>query len=264
MKICNAMMLAAAVAVSTGPDVIASTAYVDGGAEVSGLFPLGDRSSQIPYGTRFAFRDGGGGLRLDVAVDYPHMNAIFAATNARPWSCGDCVEVWLDPSGAGKVVFQFAIGADGTLWDRRNPGMPPTGWSAQVKRRENGWSFVAEFPYADLGVAPPKKGDRWRGNVCRTYLDASHSVITHATWADVESKFDNPARFADLFFGSAEEERELVRRRRMAALSSLRDEIRSKGLDGHFAFKMKRLEDGAPETLVGEIVDEMRVLENLR
>jgi len=240
----------------------ATTGYVDGKTVVPGVSYASSPGRFIPHRTEFVFSDDGNALAISFDVDFP-MGILDATKGV--WSTGDCLEIWLDPSGEGKKVMQFAIDPFGRRWDRRAPASDASAysWTSEVARGASGWKAKVRLPYSDLGVQPPKKGDRWTVNVCRTFSD-SGGARTISTWANVGANFKNPGKFAELLFGSPEEVAEIARRRRIAETAALRKELAEKGYARHFAFKLKRLEDGATDVLIQEIRDEVRMLDAMK
>ena len=245
----------------------ATTAYVDGKSTIRGIDYAGQEGNRIPHRTNFSFADDGTALVVEFDVDYPMENLDEERGRKRSvWQSDDNLEIWLDPSGEGKQVMQFVIDPFGRRWDRRSPKSDASefSWTSTVTRGKKGWKATVRFPYADFGLKPAKKGDRWMCNVCRSYRAEKGGARTLATWAAVGANFNNPGKFNDLLFGSAEEVAEVFRQRRITETAALRKELAAKGYADRFAFKLGRLEAGATDVLIQEIRDEVKLLDAMK
>ena len=96
----------------------------------------------------------------------------------------DCVDLIIAPGASRKQRYHFIFGPEGSscydsklgfISDPKNakygkddPSWNGDGWKTESRRGGGRWRAIATIPYADLGVAVPKSGDRWFFNVGRT------------------------------------------------------------------------------------------------
>ena len=130
-------------------------------------------------------------LRTDVAVyaDAGYLNVVFSGqddhviathlSHDAPLYEEDVVELFVSPLG-NDVYFEIEINPLGSTFDARitSPdGVRKTmrtelDWTcedlfAAVRKTPRSLEVLMRFPFASLGVAPPRRGDVWRGNLFR-------------------------------------------------------------------------------------------------
>ncbi len=126
----------------------------------------------------------------------------FGKHDASLWN-NECVEIFLDTAG-DRVSFVHliadilnqrfdALGADTYGY---NPG-----WQSAVGRAANSWSVEIALPFSSLGVASPREGQAWTGNLCRE----RKAEPELSAWQPTFGAFAAPGRFGLIVFGSAKE-----------------------------------------------------------
>ena len=111
-------------------------------------------------------------------------------------------------------------GRYGYIDDPLNPlvvyGLPDVAWNATltagyaIAKAEKKWTVELAIPFADLGVAAPPEGTRWRGNLGRErhksvwdatrYRESDDEFFLWSPNLQKVSVLDNSA-FGDLYFG---------------------------------------------------------------
>ena len=139
----------------------------------------------------------------------------------------ECVEIMLSPDGFGQKRLQFALsptqegkwdGRFGYIGDPLNPlvvdGLPESDWNPQyrhtfkIDKEAKKWTVEMAVSFAELGVASPFEGTRWRGNFGRE----RHTAVWNQEYQDKEeyllwspnlqgTAFPDPSAFGDLYFG---------------------------------------------------------------
>lgn len=118
--------------------------------------------------------------RLYVAFDVKDTDiwAEMTDRDAKLWE-QDCVEVFIEPTGAVLPYFEFEINALNVVLDLRfarqvrGPFDEAAAWDCPglvhgVRRRDDGWTAEIAIPFASLtGTRPPKPGDSWKINLTR-------------------------------------------------------------------------------------------------
>jgi len=116
---------------------------------------------------------------------------------------GDSVEIWLRPPGsAGYRQYIVAHGSGLLAAFRRTASggekRPLNGESVAVEPTAEGWSARVRIPFAALGAAAPKEGERWGFNLCRHRRGEAEEL---SSWAAIGA-FDQTRRFGELVFST--------------------------------------------------------------
>lgn len=111
----------------------------------------------------------------------------------------DRVELFISPLHGSKDYYYFIVNANSATADGKNASLR---WNSSgsnfVSKVQNGlWVIEYSIPFADLGAASPRPGDRWGFNIGMTIRDPEPQTYS---WARVNS-FHNPRIFAVLGFG---------------------------------------------------------------
>ena len=113
----------------------------------------------------------------------------------------DSVEIFIDPGLSRKHFMQFIVNPLGALLDLKITEITEMGWNANCQVAaavgENAWTVELAIPFAELGLASPKPGQRWGVNVTRT----THRLKEYSCWSPTGSdRFQVPRRFGDMVF----------------------------------------------------------------
>ena len=122
----------------------------------------------------------------------------------------DSVEIFIDATHDRETYHQFIVNLNGVQYDAvGGPDQGPFGdlswnaeWQAGVKTSRRSYTVEFAIPFQGLGVEPPKAGDVWGLNVCRTRSAAACKLDDRApaTWAVTYIDFHQPTRFGDVTF----------------------------------------------------------------
>jgi hypothetical protein len=165
------------------------------------------------------------GERLYVAFDCADLDVwgTFRGRNERIYD-EEVVEAFLAPGRDARRYFELESSPRGAYWegiidnpDGRRATMRTdldwvcVGWERAIRVRgtldvrddvDEGWSAEWAIPFAALGAAPPRAGERWRGNFYR--IDRPNgSAPELSAWAPTHAdpaEFHLPARFGVLEF----------------------------------------------------------------
>lgn len=110
----------------------------------------------------------------------------------------DCFEILLSPEGSGaQPVYCLAMNALGVVFDAKD-GQKSWNANAVVKSRidANEWILEAAIPFADLGVAVPANGAKWRFNL------AQHWKALNSQSGTVVFSGDAPNAMGELVFAA--------------------------------------------------------------
>lgn len=163
-------------------------------------------------------------VRTEVRVLYDHQN-LYAG-----WKCfeprmdrlravakthdddllwkDDEVEIFLDPSAKRRDYYQVLANVDGVIADYRvRQGRPAKGWTSSAKvavfKGEDFWSIEMAVPFASLETPPPKTGDSWAANLCRSraLTEAKTGESQFLSWSRlIKGVFGNPNGFGRIVF----------------------------------------------------------------
>lgn len=129
------------------------------------------------------------------------------------WEEEDCLEMFVDPEGEGRVYFEIDFGPAGAVWDgvvlRREasrtvfPDWNPRSLRFKTLRSRQGWTLEGRIRFSALSSAPrrpPFPQDRWRLNVYRIDRSSISSPEVHlSAWSPTRA-FHAPANFGELVF----------------------------------------------------------------
>ncbi|HEY8121365.1 MAG TPA: carbohydrate-binding family 9-like protein [Myxococcota bacterium] len=163
------------------------------------------------------------GARLYVAFDCADRDVwgSYRGRNERIYD-EEVVEAFLAPSGDPRRYFELESSPRGAYWEgiidnpdgrrssmRTNLDWECAGWQRGIRVRgtldvrddvDDGWSVEWAIPFAALGAAPPRAGERWRANFYR--IDQANGG-EYSAWAPtlaVPPEFHAPDRFGVLEF----------------------------------------------------------------
>lgn len=241
--------------------------YADGRSACDRFVLTRDNSSVAPYRTSVTFAPADDALTVLFSAEAPGVGALAASTAGKgAWACAENFELFLDVSGTGKSLLHLAVSANGGWWDERTPKAAPKelDWKASANASKDSYTAKAVFPWASLGLkGRPATGARWRINVGRNFLDASGATV-FSSFAATGVRYKEPARFADLYFGSPED---VVRVRQEAVrkdLEEIRAEIGALGVSAEFKERLAALERTGKQELVAELRDELVVVRAMK
>ena len=142
-------------------------------------------------------------VRMRVTIDCPVPSGMEAEkSKANAWA-GDGVELFIRPSPASTVHYQYSANAAGTFAARRNtaPDVMDANWrtsaSAAVVDTANGFAVTFVVPVGEVFKAPLKPGDVFGINFTRCGKTCSGM----STWAAVGTKFSNIESYGKAIIG---------------------------------------------------------------
>ena len=114
----------------------------------------------------------------------------------------DCVEIWIDTNGDGKDHHQIIISGANERFTRTEAAVRPIPLESATRMQSGqAWWLEVAIPFRSLGVAPPKKGERWRFNLCRTRPGGDGIATTvHSTWSPLKKGYNDLDAFGTLIF----------------------------------------------------------------
>lgn len=170
--------------------------------------------------TSFTVRHDAQGLKIAVSAvepDMPGLVAKVAKRDGNVWT-DDSIELFIQPGpDAGGRYYQFIANTLGGQYDGAGgPGLPAFGdaswdgdWRVTATKGDGGFMLEFEIPFATLGVPPPRLGECWRMNVCRSRQSRRTGAAAElSTWSQTGGAFHAPARFGTLLFCSSSDEKE--------------------------------------------------------
>ena len=110
----------------------------------------------------------------------------------------DGVEIFLQPGGAGKQVYQLVVTARG----KRSgfEGAPDfTKLQVAAGKGRDFYTLEMRIPERVIGAAP-SAGARWRANFCRNIFTTRSGGDKFTSWAPLQSRFLEPDHFGELVF----------------------------------------------------------------
>ena len=118
---------------------------------------------------------------------------------------GEDLELFLITSGKNGASFQFCVSPNGTLFDSRNKDAKWNAKGIQVitlidKKR---WLAIIKIPFKDLLQPPMKLGEKWRFNVCRTWIDDNLRSRPTSWMKLAKNGYHSPELFASLIFAKS-------------------------------------------------------------
>lgn len=133
----------------------------------------------------------------------PNLAAL--AIHPRSPSGGDCLELFLDPTGSGRNFFHLIVDAGGNCYTGFNDGTekPITfKLTARSGRCAEGWTVELAIPFASLSAGRPADNQRWGFNAGRERYAAKPQE--NSSWAALGA-FAQRERFGKLAFYSRHE-----------------------------------------------------------
>ena len=114
----------------------------------------------------------------------------------------DCIEVWIDADGDGKSYHQILVNGTNQTLTLTEAGQNPIPIESAVRMQPGkGWCVEIAIPFRSLGVKPPKKGERWRFNLCRTRPGGDGISSTElSSWAPLKKGYNELDAFGSLIF----------------------------------------------------------------
>ena len=140
---------------------------------------------------------------IRVTIDCPMPAGMSAEKRTSNAWAGDGVELFIRPSLASMVHYQYSANAAGTFAARRNtaPEVMDTKWgtaaSAMVVDTANGFAVTFVVPFGEVFKTPLKPGDVFGINFTR----CGKTCGGMSTWAAVGSKFSNIEAFGKAIYG---------------------------------------------------------------
>lgn len=254
-------------ALVTAGRLSAEVGYADGRFRCDRFVLTQDNSSLAPYRTAVTFGPGDAALTIRFEAEAPGVGKLAAEKAGKgAWACAENFELFLDVSGEGKSLLHLAVSANGDGWDERSPkaASKELDWTASARATADAYEATAVIPWSALGLkGRPAVGTRWRMNIGRNFLNAAGATV-FSSFAATGVRYKNPAKFADLYFGSPDEVAHARKEAVSRELSSVRAELAACGAEHVFSEKLAAFErTGRPE-LVTEIRDELAVIRALR
>lgn len=112
------------------------------------------------------------------------------------WPPGCSLEIFVAPHPDSADYYQFATGPFGGRYDGFKKDGSWTGkWKAKTSMRPDGWTLEVAIPFSSIGAQPPKAGDAWGINICRSGTGVS-------VWVPIGLDFHRPDRFGTVIFGA--------------------------------------------------------------
>ncbi len=137
--------------------------------------------------------------------------AKYSARDENLWE-DDSLEIFLQPDPAAKEYFKFTGNANGaifdagpggseTTWNWQTSGPPNVAWNGnwnyQARQTPDGWSGEIFIAYAELGMKPPRPGDRIGFNICRGQQRPAPQL---SGWSKPAVSFNNAGGFGLITF----------------------------------------------------------------
>ncbi len=192
---------------AAAPRVCQAVAVPAGSGSPAAVEPLagftdGDTARPAEVQTRAAIACDGANLLLRVECHEPRMDALRALCVESDGAvfADDCIEVFVQPDGAGAPYYHFAANARGTRFEERLRDTHWNGrWSVKAGRSASGWSLEITVPFATLG-ARPARGDLWRLNIGRERQAGGKTQLS--AWSPTGSNFHDRDLFGYLLLDS--------------------------------------------------------------
>lgn len=140
---------------------------------------------------------------IAVKLHEPGMDRLKVSSPVQPWM-GDCVEVFVDPTGEGHSYFQFVTDTVKNTYsgfnDRGQQQKIAFEWSVEISKSDRFWSVEMALPFEAFGAETPKDNQRWHFNVGRE----RYVQLENSSWATLGG-FAQRERFGRLAFYSRHE-----------------------------------------------------------
>lgn len=131
----------------------------------------------------------------------PQMDKLKATVTKRDGAVfyDDSVELFIDPWNRRREYYQLSANTLGTQFDAKlnNAGINLE-WKSAAAKDGKGWTAEIAIPYAALGVAAPRPGDKWAVNFARNrWVTGS---VEYLAWSVTYGSFHSPERFGSITF----------------------------------------------------------------
>ena len=244
-----------------------TTGYADGRTPCDGFVLTRDNTSAAPYATSVVFAPEDGALVVHCRAEAPGVGERAAKTAGKgAWACAESFEFFIDTSGSGKAsLLHLALSPNGGWWDERAPSAKgeDLDWSVSVRTSADSYEATARLPWKSLGlVKRPATGAKWRINIGRNFAGESGETV-FSSFAATGVRYKEPAKFADLYFGSPEEVEAVKRESIGKDLAAIRAELSAAGMEGEFVEKLAAFGKTGKAELLVEIRDELSVARKL-
>jgi Domain of unknown function (DUF4838)/Carbohydrate family 9 binding domain-like len=145
------------------------------------------------------------GLYVAMSMAEPRIDSIEVSNDPKnPWK-GDCVEIFLNPTGAKDEYYQFVVNPNNlgsAVAKKGDVGLDKSyspKWEHIVNKSKQAWQTQIFIPWEDLG-GKPKDGDSWGVNFYRTKWKPAQKE--YLAWAPTGTKlFAMPEMFGKMVFG---------------------------------------------------------------
>ncbi|MFB3897184.1 MAG: hypothetical protein ACE14V_12865 [bacterium] len=107
----------------------------------------------------------------------------------------DSSEIFMLPKGS-KAYNHFAVNAIGSRWNNKLTGDNKVTWQAKAFKGDQFWSIELKIPFTAFGIYP-KNNEVWRCNICRNIYTSGER---YSSWANLETEFHIPEKFAHIVF----------------------------------------------------------------
>ena len=141
-------------------------------------------------------------LYIGVRCDEPLMARLRDVLTGRgvdAWR-ENAVEIMIDPGTGLARYHHLAVNSLGGFFETQYAGVKSSLWDSQARvaahRGGDFWSIEIAVPLAAFGVAPPKPGQEWRVNVCRSRLAGMARELS--SWSTTFGGFTVPRRMGVL------------------------------------------------------------------
>ena len=240
--------------------------YTDNRWQVNELVFARDNNKKISDPTAFRIRNTDTYFEVDIRLEGSHwkmLQSVPFKMRAVGWPREESVELFFDPGRKCSKYLHIAAGVNGSVYDKRFTSSLSK-WSAKwtVTRQDYKGGVILKFhiPY-DSDFKKPEKGEVWGFNICR---NVKNDTPYFSTFAKVGGRFDNPAKFAELRFGSQKEFFSAAMEKNRKLLSEVRKEIRKNGWEPQFAVRLEKLEKNCTEMDIRFLQDEMKMLKAMK
>ncbi len=120
---------------------------------------------------------------------------------------GDCIEIFLSPSGNKKSYYHLITNPAGMRFSQHCKSPNPQdfdlkwnpNWVSHTTRTDEGWNVEVAIPFSAFGLKEaPKDGDTWGFNLAREDYPSGAC----SSWAPMNSNFHYPEQFGKISFSS--------------------------------------------------------------
>ena len=114
---------------------------------------------------------------------------------------GECVELFLCTDPAKGTYYQFAVSPNGCAYTAQghDKTWEPSGWSKEIRRKNDRWILALTLPYCIFGLSKPKNGEVWGLHFARTFSPVKGNA-EHSRWCNI-SDYHDFKRYNHIVFG---------------------------------------------------------------